>query len=112
MLLIQNGLLYTMESDEPVHADLLIKEGKIHTVAEHIHPADNMKILDAEGMRVFPGFIDAHSHIGISEEKMTPQSDECNEGTNPVTPCMRAIDAVILPLWGRLWLPAIKRRSA
>ena len=33
MLLIRNGLLYTMESDEPVHADLLIKEGKIHMVA-------------------------------------------------------------------------------
>ena len=94
MLLIQNGLLYTMESDKPAYADLLIKEGKIDTIAEHIKPTVDMKIFDAKGMRVFPGFIDAHSHIGISEEKMTAQSDECNEATNPVTPCMRAIDAI------------------
>lgn len=53
-----------------------------------------MQIIDASGLRVYPGFIDAHSHIGISEEKKTGQGDECNEGTNPVTPCMRAIDAV------------------
>ena len=45
-------------------------------------------------MHIYPGFIDAHSHIGISEEKISGQGDESNEGTNPVTPTMRAIDAI------------------
>lgn len=94
MLLIQNGLLYTMETERPIRADLLIKNGKICEIAETILPTDQMEILDAQGMRVFPGFIDAHSHIGIAEEKRTGQVDESNEGTNPITPCMRAIDAV------------------
>jgi len=94
MLLIKNGLLYTMESEKPISADLLIKNGKIAHIAENINPTEQMQILDASGMRVYPGFIDAHSHIGIAEEKITVSVDTSNEGTNPVTPCMRAIDAI------------------
>lgn len=94
MLLIQNGLLYTMETNHPVAADLLIKEDKILKIEEHIEVTEEMQILDVKGMRVYPGFIDAHSHIGISEEKTTGMGDESNECTNPVTPSMRAIDAI------------------
>ena len=94
MLLIKNGLLYTMECDRPVNADLLIKDGKIAGIEPEMIPQDGMQIFNAQGLRVFPGFIDAHSHIGISQEKITSQGDECNEGTNPITPCMRAIDAI------------------
>ncbi len=94
MLLIQNGTLYTMEQDEPIRADLLIRDGKIAEIAKTIQPTPNMKIIDAKGKRVFPGFIDAHSHIGISEEKTTVQGDESNEGTNPITPCLRGLDAI------------------
>ena len=39
-------------------------------------------------------FIDAHSHIGIAEEQTTAQTDASNEGTNPVTPYIRAIDGI------------------
>ena len=94
MLLIQNGLLYTMESEEPIRADLLLREGKIAEIRPGILPTEGMRVVDAQGLRVFPGFIDAHSHIGISEEKTSLQGDTCNENTNPVTPCMRAIDAI------------------
>jgi len=94
MLLIKNGLVYTMECEHPVNADLLIKDGKIAGIEPEIVPGEEMRIFDAGGLRVFPGFIDAHSHIGISQEKTTVQGDECNESTNPTTPCMRAIDAI------------------
>jgi len=94
LLLIQGGTLYTMESERPQQADLLISRGKIAEIAPSIKPTEKMRVMDACGLRVLPGFIDAHSHIGIAEEKLTPQSDESNEGTNPITPCMRAIDAV------------------
>lgn len=94
MLLVQNGLLYTMESEQPVQADLLIRDGKIAEIKRHIKAEESMQIIDAKGLRVFPGFIDAHSHLGIAEEKSSLQSDESNEGTNPVTPCLRAIDAI------------------
>ncbi len=94
MLLIQNGLVFTMETEEESHVDLLIDKGKIVKIAKKITPTERMEIIDASGLRVYPGFIDAHSHIGLSEEKKTHQGDESNEGTNPITPAIRAIDAI------------------
>ena len=94
MLLIQDAMLYTMEQEQPVRGDLLIDRGKIREIAPDIPPTENMQVLPARGMRVYPGFIDAHSHLGIAEEKMTDHVDETNEGTNPITPCLRAIDAI------------------
>jgi len=94
VLLIQNGLMHTMRWLDPIQADLLVKDGKIHRIAPSIIPTDEMKVLDAAGLHIYPGLIDAHSHIGISPEKVTSQGDLTNEGTNPVTPCMRAIDAI------------------
>jgi len=94
MLLIKNGLLFTMDSEQPRQADMLIQDGKIKKIASSIAPEKDMKVVDAQGLRVLPGFIDAHSHIGIAQEKETIQGDITNEGTNPITPCMRAIDAV------------------
>ena len=94
MLCIQNGILHTMEPAGILQGDLLIREGKIDTIAPHIPCPENAQVYNAAGAHIFPGFIDAHSHIGISEEKVGRQGDDCNEGTNPVTPCMRAIDAI------------------
>lgn len=94
MLLIKNGLLHTMKQAQPVHADLLIKNGKIEKIAPDIPITGQTKVLDAAGLLVFPGFIDAHSHLGISEEKVTGIGDECNENTSPATPYLRAIDSI------------------
>ncbi len=94
MLLIQNGQLFTMETEQPLNSDLLIDNGKIAKISKKIHPTDQMEVIDATGLRVYPGFIDAHSHIGISQEKKTDPVDETNEGTTPVTPIVRAIDAI------------------
>lgn len=94
MRLIQNGLLYTMEQEEPVQADLLIREGKIAKIGQRIRPEKGMQIIDARGLRVYPGFIDAHSHIGLAQERETAQTDPSNENTNPVTPFIRAIDGI------------------
>jgi len=94
MLLIQKGLIHTMESEHAFHGDILIGHGKILQISDRISPTERMLVIDASGLRIYPGFIDAHSHIGISEERKTGLGDECNENTNPVTPCMRAIDTV------------------
>ena len=94
MLLIRSGLLYTMESEQAIQADLLIDHGKIEKIAKDIQPTERMQVIDASGLRVYPGFIDAHSHIGVSQEKRTGHGDECNENTNPITPGMRAIDTI------------------
>lgn len=94
MLLIQNGLLFTMEAEQAIRADLLLEKGKIVKISKKITPTERMRVIDAAGLRVYPGFIDAHSHIGLVQEKKTSQGDESNEGTNPITPCVRALDAI------------------
>lgn len=94
MLLIQHGTLHTMELDDPIRADMLIRDGKIAKIAHTIYPEKDVQIINAEGLHIFPGFIDAHSHIGIAEEQTTAQTDLSNEGTNPVTPFIRAIDGI------------------
>lgn len=94
MLLIQHGRLFTMEQDEPILADLLIDQGKIKKIAPSIHLTESMTCFDASGLSIYPGFIDAHSHIGLAEERISGQQDASNENTNPTTPCLRAIDAI------------------
>ena len=94
MLLIQHGTLHTMELDDPIRADMLIRDGKIAKIAHTIYPEKDVQIINADGLHIFPGFIDAHSHIGIAEEQTTAQTDLSNEGTNPVTPFIRAIDGI------------------
>lgn len=57
-------------------------------------PQTEGQVLDVEGSLVMPGIIEAHCHMGITEEKKGMEGDDCNENVNPVTPYLRAIDAI------------------
>lgn len=94
MLLIKNGIINTMVDDSPRQADILIQNGKIIEISETIQAPENCSTYDAKEMQIYPGFIDAHSHLGITEEKMSKAGDDCNEITEPITPYLRAIDAI------------------
>lgn len=96
MLLIQNGRLETMTGEEPQTADILCKDGKIERIAVKIELSQSAEaeIIDASGCLVMPGLIDAHCHVGITEEKKGIEGDDCNENVEPVTPWLRAIDAI------------------
>ena len=94
MLLVKNANLYTMVNEDPINADLFVSNGKIAEIGKHIEVSEDVKIIDATGMNVFPGFIDAHSHLGICEEKASAQVDESNENTNPIMPAVRGIDGI------------------
>jgi len=51
-------------------------------------------VIDAGGNFVLPGFIDAHCHVGMFEDGVGFEGDDGNEITDPVTPHLRAIDAI------------------
>lgn len=51
-------------------------------------------VLDAGGRLVMPGLLEAHCHMGITEEKKGMEGDDCNEKVTPITPYLRAIDAI------------------
>lgn len=56
-------------------------------------PADDNTI-DGGGSCLVPGFIDAHTHLGISENGLAFEGDDINEDSEPSTPHMRALDAI------------------
>ena len=92
MILIQNGTVYTMTAEEPVRTDILVEDGKIQRIESAITPQADWQVIDAAGLRVYPGFIDAHCHLGMSEEAIGFEGNDVNEATDPVTPQIRAID--------------------
>ena len=95
-MLIINGKIFTMEGKNFERGYVRTKGKVIEEVGNmsSLAPRDNEEVLDVKGAWVLPGLIEAHAHIGITEEKWGIIGDDCNEDTNPLTPTLRAIDAV------------------
>ena len=90
---ITNGILLTMEGQNYENGYVDFEDGVITAVGNAADaPAYDGEVLDAQGGYILPGLIDAHSHIGISEEGFRWEGEDCNETTSPVTPDMRAMD--------------------
>lgn len=94
-MLIYNAEIHTMDSRGIIKNGWIETEnGSIKTIGEGA-PADIPEnSLDAEGGLLLPGFIDAHTHLGIIENGLDFEGDDCNESTDPFTPQMRAIDGI------------------
>ncbi len=75
-LLIKNGTVLTVTKGTLQNTDVLVKDGKISQIGKNIATPAGYKVIDATGLFVMPGIIDAHSHAGI---------DAVNEATAPVT---------------------------
>lgn len=94
MIFIKNGRIFTMASEVLERGSILIKDGKVLEVGKDLVAPLDAKVIDAEGKMVTPGFIDAHCHIGMWEEGMGFEGSDGNEMVDPVTPQLRAIDAI------------------
>ncbi|MDO4551427.1 MAG: amidohydrolase [Planctomycetia bacterium] len=94
-LYIQNGTIYTPNLPEPVSADLVIENGKIIEIGQKLSVSGkHSETLNAEGMRIYPGFIDAHSHLGVFGHGIGFEGDDSNELNDILTPHLRAIDSI------------------
>lgn len=95
---ILGGRIKTMAGGDIQDGCIRIKDGKITEIGRRdevaFHPASDERVIEVPGGIVMPGIIEAHCHMGISEEKKGMEGDDCNETVNPVTPCLRAIDAI------------------
>jgi len=76
-LLIRNGTVITVTKGTTENTDVLIRDGKISQIGKNIAAPPGVRVIDATGLHVMPGIIDAHSHAGLSA---------INEGTSPITP--------------------------
>ncbi|HEY8422986.1 MAG TPA: amidohydrolase [Thermoclostridium sp.] len=73
---------------------ILVKDGKIAAVGHMDECPEDSEIIDAKGRFVLPGLVDAHTHVGMMEDSVGFEGDDVNEMTDPVTPHLRAIDAI------------------
>ena len=95
MLLIKNGHIKTMAGTELENGCILIGDhGKILEVGENLSAPEGCKVIDAECRLVTPGLVEAHCHIGLHNEAVGWEGMDYNEGIDPVTPQMRAIDSI------------------
>ena len=94
MIALTNGKLYTMEDGIIECGIVLMENNKIVAVGAEVVIPQDAQVIDVEGRIVTPGFIDAHTHIGIDEEIHQPMGDDCNEMTEPNTAELRAMDAI------------------
>ena len=93
MLLIKNAKIITLEETDYECADILIKNGRIAKIGKDISSEDAEKF-DAAGLTAIPGIVDSHCHIGMWEDGIDQEGADGNESTEPITPELRAIDAI------------------
>jgi len=94
-MLICNAMIHTMAGVDIPEGSVRIRDGRIETVcAGTLAPLSDEKVLDLHGAGLYPGFVDAHTHLGMWEDGLTFEGDDGNEETDPVSPQLRAVDAI------------------
>lgn len=88
MFKLDNVKIFTMENDTGVidSGYVVIDGGKIAEVGQSAG--------DGSGGWLFPGLIDAHTHLGIIGDSLTFEGDDVNEAADSVTPHLRGLDAI------------------
>lgn len=95
MFVIQNANLISMASINYEVVDIVIDGKKIIQIGKvNLKDYPQATVIDAAGKYVTPGIVDPHCHIGIYEDAIGFEGLDVNEMTNPVTPELRAIDAI------------------
>jgi imidazolonepropionase-like amidohydrolase len=86
-VLIKNATIMTASHGTIENGSILIRDGKIAAVGKdsEVQASPNARVIDATGMFVTPGLIDAHSHSAL---------DDINEGALSVTAMVRQRDVV------------------
>ncbi len=109
-LIIKNGTI--INANETIRADVAVKDGKIVSIAENISITDCENVIDARGMLVLPGAIDAHTHLAMPFGG-TISSDDYYAGTRAAA-CggTTTVFDFVLQDFGETMVDAVKRRDA
>lgn len=95
---IVGGTIKTMTDKDIEEGVIHIRNGKISEVGTKdkvsVSPEQGERVIVVEKGLILPGILEAHCHMGITEEKKGMEGDDCNETVDPVTPYLRAIDAI------------------
>lgn len=93
---ITNVKIFTMNDDEEIidNGYVVIEKGRITEVSQGIPDSIDDGDIDGEGMTLFPGFIDAHTHLGLTTGGVGIEGEDLNEEFDPCTPQLRIIDGI------------------
>ena len=94
MLLIKNGLIHDAVNREPYRADILADGGRIVKIGAELSAPEGARVMDAAGLNVWPGFVDAHTHIGLDGSGIGYEGRDYNEMNDICCPQLRAIDGI------------------
>lgn len=92
--LIHNGLIHDAVHCEAYVADILLADGKIAAIGGGLTAPADAAVFDADGLEVYPGFVDAHTHIGLDGYGIGYEGCDYNEMNDIWTPQLRAIDGI------------------
>lgn len=92
--LIKNGLVHDAVHRDAYKADILLADGKITAIGSGLTAPADAAVFDADGLEVYPGFVDAHTHIGLDGYGIGYEGCDYNEMNDIWTPQLRAIDGI------------------
>ena len=92
--LIKNGLIHDAVHRDAYKADILLADGKIAAIGGGLTAPADAAVFDADGLEVYPGFVDAHTHIGLDGYGIGYEGCDYNEMNDIWTPQLRAIDGI------------------
>ena len=91
-MIIKNAVIHDAIHEGPYFGDILVKNGKLASVG--IVAGTDGEVLDASGLHAWPGFIDAHSHIGLDAYGgPTGNTYDFNEMNDICCPELRGLDS-------------------
>ena len=92
--LIRGGLVHDAVHRNACKADILLADGKIAAIGSGLTAPADAAVFDADGLEVYPGFVDAHTHIGLDGYGIGYEGCDYNERNDIWTPQLRAIDGI------------------
>lgn len=94
-LIIRNGKIHDAVNEEPYVADICVKDGKITAIGcDMISEDEEILEIDADGLEIYPGFVEAHGHIGLDGYGIGFEGQDYNEMGDILSPQLRAIDGI------------------
>ncbi|AOS65801.1 amidohydrolase, imidazolonepropionase [Actinoalloteichus hymeniacidonis] len=95
-VLITGGYVVPVDREPITDGAVLIQNGKIVAVgtSSEVTAPEGIRVVDATGRWVLPGFVESHGHLGVAEEAEGWAGNDTNEMTDPNGARFRALDGI------------------
>lgn len=91
---VTGGYVVPVDGEPIENGTVLVVDGVIAAVGADVEVPDGVRVVDASGSWVLPGFVESHAHMGVHEEGEGWAGADVNEMTDPVGAGLRALDAI------------------